>query len=509
MAKINLGKLGETDFVRWCTQAGLITNSSNEEDVAGWDYLVEFPTTQNANTPNDRAVLPFECKVQVKATQRKDKRLGIKLSVIQRLVNYNYPAFILFLEYTNQTQPAIENAYLVHIDDKLIERTLKKLRENDLLKKPKELNKVKLSVSYNTTHQLPKLNGETLRLLIESFSGTCVDAYIEEKQSLRNNIGYKDGGITMTCTFGKDSFDKQHFIEMSLGLRESIDVDKFIVKDERFNLANDKFIMSQSESGKLTIRNENSRQCKVRVKTSKYSPAITFDAELITLPINPLLHKNEQVLLLKTTLFTFVLEGLKRGKNTNKVMFTLDQTCKLDEVLSVLKVFSVTRNDLIMEIEGLHETTIKFDITLNLTQSYEQEFIQSLENIISTFEIDRASEANFNHIAYQESNIVLINSLLKNNISDGHIDTKEPIPSDPTNFIFLESMFINLGKSIVGGLFGLHVSKESATRFKIDRAELLQPVCSYESISDNELSNLFEETKAQFDDEDILLVTRS
>ncbi|HCM1572655.1 TPA: hypothetical protein ACQYC5_004563 [Vibrio parahaemolyticus] len=509
MAKINLGKLGETDFVRWCTQTGLITNSSNEEDVAGWDYLVEFPTMHSSNTPNDRAALPFECKVQVKATQRKDKRLGIKLSVLQRLVNYNYPAFILFLEYTNQAQPSIENAYLVHIDDKLIERTLKKLRENDLLAKPKELNKVKLSVSYNESHQLPNLSGDALRLSIESFSGTCVDTYIKQKQSLRNNIGYQDGGITMTCTFGKGNFNKQHFIEMSLGLRESIDVDRFVVKDERFNLANDKFIMSQSESGKLTIRNETSRQCKVRVKTSKYSPAINFDAELITLPINPLLHKHEQTLLLKTTLFTFVLEGLKPGTNTNKIMFTLDQICKLDDVLSVLKVFSFTNNGLIMEIEGLHETTIKFDIAFNLPEPYEQKFIQSLENIINTFEIDRTSEANFNHIAHQEDNIVLINSLLKNDIKDGYIDTQEPIPDDPTEFVFLEAMFINLGKVIVGGLFGLHASKESATKFKIDRAELLQPICSYDSISDDELSSLFEQTKAQFDDEDILLVTRN
>ncbi|EMC3732673.1 hypothetical protein VDN26_003497 [Vibrio cholerae] len=69
-------------------------------------------------------------------------------------------------------------------------------------------------------------------------------------------------------------------------------------------------------------------------------------------------------------------------------------------------------------------------------------------------------------------------------------------------------MFINLGKVIVGGLFGLHASKESANKFKIYRAELLQPICSYESISENELSILFEETKARFDDDDILLVTR-
>ncbi|HFG1962850.1 hypothetical protein [Vibrio cholerae] len=506
MAKINLGKLGETDFVRWCTQTGLITNSSNEEDVAGWDYLVEFPTTYSASTPKDRTALPFECKVQVKATQRKDKCLGIKLSVLQRLVNYNYPAFILFLEYTSQTQPTIEKAYLVHIDDKLIERTLKKLRENDLLEKPKELNKVKISVTYNENHRLPNLSGDALKLSIESFTGTCVDTYIKEKQSLRNNIGYKDGGITMTCTFGKHSFNKQHFIEMSLGLRESIDVDRFIVKDERFNLANDKFIMSQSESGKITIHNESSK-CKVRIKTSKYSPAITFDTELITLPINPVLHKDEKVLLLKTKLFTFVLEGLK-PENTQKIIFTLDNPCKLDEVLSVLKVFSVTNSGLIMEIEGLHKKTIKLDIALNTPKPYKTKFIQGLENIINTFEIDRASETNFNHIAHQEDHIVLLDNLLKNNISNGYIDTKEPIPNDPNQFIFLETMFINLGEVIVGGLFGLHASKESANKFKIYRAELLQPICSYESISENELSILFEETKARFDDDDILLVTR-
>lgn len=296
------------------------------------------------------------------------------------------------------------------------------MRENDLLEKPKELNKVKISVTYNENHRLPNLSGDALKLSIESFTGTCVDTYIKEKQSLRNNIGYKDGGITMTCTFGKHSFNKQHFIEMSLGLRESIDVDRFIVKDERFNLANDKFIMSQSESGKITIHNESSK-CKVRIKTSKYSPAITFDTELITLPINPVLHKDEKVLLLKTKLFTFVLEGLKPGTNTQKIIFTLDNPCKLDEVLSVLKVFSVTNSGLIMEIEGLHKTTIKLDIALNTPKPYKAKFIQGLENIINTFEIDRASETNFNHIAHQEDHIVLLDNLLKNNISNGYIDT--------------------------------------------------------------------------------------
>ncbi|TVO36753.1 hypothetical protein [Vibrio algivorus] len=507
MVKVNLGKLGETDFVRWCTQAGLITNSSNDEDVAGWDYLVEFPTEHHSNAPKDRVTIPFECKVQVKATQRKDKRLGIKLSVLQRLVNYNYPAFILFLEYDSDIQPTIENAYLVHISDNIIKRTLKKLRENDLLDSPKELNKIKISISYNATHQLSNLSGDALRKVIERLSGKCVNAYIENKQSLRNNAGYEDGGITMTCTFGRDNFNKQHFIEMSLGLRESIDVDKFIVKDERFSLKNDKFLISESEVGKLTIRSESTTKCKIRIKTSKYSPAISFDAELITLPINPLLHNDEKVLLLKTALFTFVLEGLKVGTNTYKILFTLHQNCEVNEILSMLKVFSRTEERLIMEVEGLIETTVKFNIGLNMTEPYKQEFVQGLESILNTFEIDRTTEANFNQIICQEQNIVLINSFLKNDIENGCIDTKEPIPGNPKGFVFLQAMFINLGKVIVGGMFGLHANKQSGTKFAIVRAELVQPICSYESISDVELTALYETCEAHFDEEGILVVT--
>ncbi|MFM2623521.1 hypothetical protein [Vibrio owensii] len=507
MAKVNLGKLGETDFVRWCIQAGLITNSSNEEDVAGWDYLVEFPTKYRNNAPRDRAEIPFECKVQVKATQRRDKRLGIKLSVLQRLVNYSYPAFILFLEYDRHAQPTIENAYLVHIDDQIIKRTQKKLRENDLLDSPKELNKINISVSYNTTHQLDNLSGNALRELIERFSGECVNTYIENKKSLRNNVGYEDGGITMTCTFAKDNFNKQHFIEMSLGLRESIDVDKFIVKDERFNLKNDKFVMSELEAGKLTIQSESTTKCKIRIKTSKFSPAISFEAELITLPINPLLHNDEKVVLLKTALFTFVLEGLKVGTNTNKILFTLHQNCDINEILSMLKVFSRTEEHLIMEIEGLVETTVTFEIGLNITNPYKQKFVQGLESILNMFEIDRTTESNFNLITEQEQNIVLIDSFLRNDFENGCIDTKEPVPSNPDSFVLLQAMFIDLGKVIVGGMFGFHASKQLGTKFGIVRAELLQSICSHEPISDTELKTLYDTCKAHFDEEDIIITT--
>lgn len=509
MKKINLGKLGETDFVRWSTQAGLITNSSNEEDVAGWDYLVEFPIEHCESVPKDRIELPLECKVQVKATQRQDKRLGIKLSVLQRLISYSYPAFILFLEYNNDTSPTIENAYLIHIDEKIIKRTLKKIRENDLLDKPKELHKLKISISYNTNDQFKHLNGDTLKLLIKKHSGKSIETYQNEKQSLRKNLGYEDGGIIMTCTFNKDKFNKQHFIDMSLGLRESVEVDKVIVKDERFNIKNDKFIMSELESSRLTIQNENAKDCKIRIKTSKYSPAIIFDAELISLSINPILNNNEKVILLKTALFTFVFEGLKTGTNKVKIRFTLDRLCEIQDVLSMIKVFSCSEERLLLEVVGLHENTMKFDIDINTSNPYKPEFAQSLENIINTFEIKRSNETYFHQIISQKDNIIFVNDLLKNDIKNGFIDTNEIIPGNPNNFIFLEGMFVNLGVSIVGGIFGLHAKSESSTRFKIEKVELLQPICSYESISDQDLASLYEDCKLRFDKDDILLVTRS
>ncbi|MBK9710321.1 MAG: hypothetical protein IPO81_03155 [Kouleothrix sp.] len=50
MAARYLGKMGEKALTFWCSQVGIIANKA-DEDLAGWDHLVEFPLAA-PSTPN-------------------------------------------------------------------------------------------------------------------------------------------------------------------------------------------------------------------------------------------------------------------------------------------------------------------------------------------------------------------------------------------------------------------------------------------------------------------------
>lgn len=509
MNKINLGKLGETDFVKWCTQAGLTTNSSKEEDVNGWDYIVEFPFDRKDNTPTDKLKPPIECKVQVKSTQRNDKRLGIKLSVLQRLANYIYPAFILFIKYDKHPAPNALNVYIVHIDDKVIKRVLKRLRENDLLTNPKGLNQIQLSISYNDSHKLDNISGSNIKHCISSYVGNCISEYQNNKKKLLNNLGYENGGISLT--FNTNILNKQKFIDMSLGLTKSINVENFIVKDERFNLRNDKYIIAESNSGKLSIKPENSQYCTLKFKTGKYSPSISFNAELIPLPINPVLPDSEKVLSFKTPLFSIALDGFKPGKNTAKIYFTLGSTCSLSEIISTLKLFSNSNSavNLILEIDGLKNGKVTSNINFKITNPFEAEFGYAIENICNSFGIDKSTDSNLHLLEQEKSNTLLLNKLTENDLKNSHLETEEPIFGEPKEIVYLESILTCLGKVIVGGIFGLYAEKEHSTKYIIYRAELITPICSYESISSKELESILDESIQRFDDDDLVCVTRN
>jgi hypothetical protein len=110
---LKLGNLGEIKFSEWCASAQLTTNRSLEEDKTGWDHYVEFPYIKT-HLPRDKQSSPIECKVQVKATQRKDRKLAIKVSVLKRLIDYSYPAFILFLEFSKDDCAIRVRSFILH-----------------------------------------------------------------------------------------------------------------------------------------------------------------------------------------------------------------------------------------------------------------------------------------------------------------------------------------------------------------------------------------------------------
>ncbi|MEC8568958.1 MAG: DUF4365 domain-containing protein [Pseudomonadota bacterium] len=150
----DLGQLGESTFAMWCAQVGLIANGS-AIDKTGWDYYVEFPISSNITT-HELHKSAFECKVQVKATDKKDRKLAITVSNLRRMATVQMPAFYVFIEFDGKNEA--QNAFVLHIDNELVYKILKRVHQIEQSEKNKDLNKKTITLTYSEQHSDPRQN---------------------------------------------------------------------------------------------------------------------------------------------------------------------------------------------------------------------------------------------------------------------------------------------------------------------------------------------------------------
>ena len=94
----DLGAMGENAFSLLCNSVGLIANGS-KIDKTGWDFIVEFPENINNGILADMEPAPLECRIQVKSTDKKDRKVQINLKNMNRLVKAPMPSFICLIEF--------------------------------------------------------------------------------------------------------------------------------------------------------------------------------------------------------------------------------------------------------------------------------------------------------------------------------------------------------------------------------------------------------------------------
>ncbi|MDN7131194.1 hypothetical protein JNO04_02390 [Halomonas sp. MC140] len=123
----DLGLMGESTFSLWCADVGLIPNGS-QIDKTGWDFFIEFPFSSRI-TAHEIHKSAFECKVQVKATDKTQRKLPITLSNLRRLITAQMPAFFVFIEFDGKD--VAQRAFVVHVDDNLISKVLERLHQVD------------------------------------------------------------------------------------------------------------------------------------------------------------------------------------------------------------------------------------------------------------------------------------------------------------------------------------------------------------------------------------------
>lgn len=362
----NLAQMGESAFMYLCNTVNIVATTP-KEDKYGWDYFLEFPNDSTSNLPSDSQESAIECKVQIKATDINDGKCQIKLSAMLRLVKAQMPTFVCFINFNKLND--IQELFLVHIDEVIISKVLKRVREIE--SKNKKINRSKITLHYNNTHQVLDISGLSLLNKIKEYIPNGMNKYIKKKNNLVSNIGFSKQPIGFKMIFPKGT-TKNNLIDMSLGLKELENVTISEISQTRFNIElpfnNHPFMDSKNTI--VSITPQSIKKVVLLIKKSKYATPLEYTLDLYTSPFNKLVNSKGSKLIFKNELITFTLDFIT---NDHKFIFNLtnENIYDLNELLNLLKLVNLshTHNNkaLMFELKADHMPDIKLDFSLNAT----------------------------------------------------------------------------------------------------------------------------------------------
>jgi len=374
----DLGQLGENTFAMWCAQVGLSANPS-AIDKTGWDYYVEFPISQNIST-NELHKSAFECKVQVKATDKQDRKLSITVSNLRRLATAQMPSFYIFLEFNGENE--VQNAFVLHIDNELVYKILKRVHEIEQSEPNKNLNKRKMTLHYNEKHKLNKLNGENLQETLLHYIGENYSDYITNKNNYLKECGFESGyGKVIFSIEGEEGI--QQIIDASLGLKGEIDVENVTSVDQRFGIPSRKPSLALPKA-KLSILNKNVRKGKIRFKEDNLSRGLVFDINFYIAPFSFNEFRKFSKFRIVGDFFDMTCEPYLKKVNYS---FNLDddkrlELKKLKDAIALINLISKEGQKTLIELEIENLEMLEFNLTSKFVERELSIFDELLEKAL-------------------------------------------------------------------------------------------------------------------------------
>ena len=221
----NLTSWSEKHFDSLCSEVGAISNRS-QEDQTGWDFLVELPPDNHAHLPPDLRQIEQTVRVQVKSKEDGKPTSRIKLSNALRYAKSSDPCFLVLILANAGGHPI--RIFAKHYWDVLIERTLKRLRENEA--NGKEPHKSYLTVSFDSADE----HTDDLLTWMRERIGSIGPEYTAVKRKIVSSVGYEDGGKSGIITF--DSSMVENFIDHTIGLLPDFKPERVQLVDQRFGV---------------------------------------------------------------------------------------------------------------------------------------------------------------------------------------------------------------------------------------------------------------------------------
>ena len=377
----DLGLMGESTFVSWCAQVGLIPNGS-QIDKTGWDFLVEFPFSSGLS-PQEIHKSAFECKVQVKATDNRERKLPIKLSNLRRLATAQMPVFFVFLEFDGES--SVQKAFVVHVNNELITKILKKLHKTEQSDKENNFNKRKMTIHYTNKNLINELSGESLKARFIKEIGNDAAEYIARKKKHLESTGYENGMANFTFTTEGEN-DLKKLIDVSIGIEEEVEISSFKGINTRFGImSNNPFVACST--GKISMPGlKPMTKGRIIFKEGKFSPVLSFKADLYNSPLNQVVPDELKKIRVKGEFFELHLHPFT---NEASFSFSLPEDSRLEinkfrDAIKLLNLLNCKNKQLISEFIFDDFPKLKFHVEC---ETQEFDFSDKLKTIESAIKI--------------------------------------------------------------------------------------------------------------------------
>ncbi len=472
----DLGLMGESAFRHWCAEAGLTANGS-QVDKTGWDFFVEFPFSPGLST-HEIHKSALECRVQIKATDHKHRKLPVSLSNLRRFITAQMPTFFVFIEFDGKN--SAQRAFVVHVDNNLISKTLKKLHQLEQSGTAKSLNKRTMTIHYDDSSLLKKPNGEFLRNAMESHIGENISDYIARKKTHLESTGYEHGFGQITFTIeGEDNL--KALIDASLGLEKQVDISKFRGIDTRFEIPS-KTPFSEAEGGKLEIPNlQPTSYGTIRFREDKLTPGLSFNAKLYNSPFNFMAPDNLKKIRIEGDFFDLLFNPYTGAASYS---FSFKEEARLEikkfrDAIKLINLLGSSGRKLFIELLFDNFSRLEFNAgsrEQGIDFSREINALDCAINLILEFDISETIDISLNEISRHKSQICHFHDILSKHpglfkvefgVNEDSFD-----PENQTACIFLVTAPI--GSHIFGAILVLtgFVTKTENKRFILSTANL-------------------------------------
>ena len=260
---VRLPRWAEKAFSLKCTEGDAIA-SPPDEDVNGWDYLVELPSRRFAGLAEDTP--PTEIVfTQVKSTKGGKHSAQIKLSNVVKACRSHDPWFVVLV--TADRHGRNTRFFGQHVWGRLLYDGLAAVRKAGL--EGVALNSRRLTVKFTPEEAI---DGDIVHWM-RNHRDAAGNDYREAKREVLKTAGYEEGFGSGRLTIEAPS--TEHISDAFLGLGNGIEVKRFVFTPERFGIASNAPEID-TRSGKLFIEPKPSGVCEIRIRGNSAEPSVAL-----------------------------------------------------------------------------------------------------------------------------------------------------------------------------------------------------------------------------------------